>query len=161
MRKLWNRPDLPVWSLVTAGQEGQTNMNICTYVTSVSMTPKLMMIAVYEHTKTLENILAQPKQPILLQLLSQSLAPVVRICGQQSGHTIDKVNRLRKKYSLSYYEELPYFVDAAGIMQLVPDSLITGEGDHCLVVAKVAWSKNLNDVPILTTEYLKRHKFTR
>ncbi len=161
MRKLWNRPNLPVWSLVTRDATGQANMNICTYVTSVSMTPKLMLVAVYHGTKTLENLRANPQQPALLQLLSEELAPVVRICGQQSGTKIDKITRLQKRFALTFYENLPYFTAAAGIMQLTPSSLTSCGGDHELLVGAVTWSKNLHDAPILTTDFLRQHRYTR
>lgn len=161
MRKLWNRPNLPVWSLITRDAAGQANMNICTYVTSVSMTPKLILVAVYHGTKTLENLRTNPQQPVLLQLLSEELAPVVRICGQQSGTKIDKIARLKKRYPLAEHEALPYFAAAAGVMQLTPTSLTSCGGDHELLVGEVTWSKNLHDVPILTTDFLKQHHYTR
>ena len=48
MRKPWNLPHLPVHSLMTFDAEGRINMNICTYVTAVSLDPKRYAIAVYE-----------------------------------------------------------------------------------------------------------------
>jgi flavin reductase (DIM6/NTAB) family NADH-FMN oxidoreductase RutF len=161
MRKVWNRPNLPVWSLVTTDTSGQYNMNICTYVTSVSMEPKLQLVAVYNGTKTLANIQANPTAPILLQLLSEELAPVVRVCGQQSGLQIDKIARLQKRYDIAYRDGLPYFSRAAGIMYLLPQALHDCGGDHQLLVGTVAWSQNLYDLPLLTTDYLKDNKFTR
>ena len=56
MRKVWNRPAWPVWSVSTTDQSGQGNINIATYVQAVSLDPKLMTIAVYKGTKTLANI---------------------------------------------------------------------------------------------------------
>jgi flavin reductase (DIM6/NTAB) family NADH-FMN oxidoreductase RutF len=161
MRKLWNRPTLPVWSLVTENQAGLANMNICTYVTSVSMNPKLMLVATYENTATLDNLVANPSKPVLLQLLSEELAPVVRVCGRQSGRSVDKVAALRKKYSLCSYQGLPYFAAAAGVLALEDCTVIPCGGDHRLLVGRVTWSKNLHDAPILTTEYLRSKGFIR
>ncbi len=161
MRKLWNRPNLPVWSLVTKDARGQFNMNICTYVTSVSMEPKIQLVAVYEGTKTLANILADTTAPVLLQLLSEELAPVVRVCGQQSGNTIDKITRLQKRYEFLEHDGIPYFAKAAGVMQLEELTVTNCGGDHQLLTGEVTWSQNLHDVPLLTTEYLKTNKFTR
>ncbi|MFM2424147.1 MAG: hypothetical protein RLZZ70_538 [Candidatus Parcubacteria bacterium] len=161
MRKLWNRPNLPVWSLVTTDTTGTHNMNICTYVTSVSMEPKVQLVAVYNGTKTLENIVADLNAPVLLQLLTEELAPVVRICGQQSGKTIDKLTSLQKRYDISYHAGIPYFTKAAGVMMLQDQILTNCGGDHQLLTGLVTWSKNLNDMPILTTDYLKDNKFTR
>jgi flavin reductase (DIM6/NTAB) family NADH-FMN oxidoreductase RutF len=125
------------------------------------MEPKLMMVAVYHNTKTVENINANLESPVLLQLLSEPLAPVVRVCGQQSGFTIDKVSRLKKRFLVAEHQNLPYLADAAGVMELQNLSLIDCKGDHDLLVGTVVWSKNLNDSPILTTTYLKERGYIR
>lgn len=159
MRKLWNRPDAAVWSLVTQDAAGLPNMNICTYVTSISMEPKLMLVAVYTGTKTLENL--QTNKRALLQLLTEPLAPAVRVCGQQSGKKIAKIPRLQKRFELSEHNGLPYFTQAAGFMEVEFIKPLEVEGDHVLFYGQVLHAKNLHDVPLLTTEYLKRNKFTR
>jgi flavin reductase (DIM6/NTAB) family NADH-FMN oxidoreductase RutF len=92
MRRIWNRPADAVWSLSTQSVNGIGNMNICTYVTAVSLSPKLMLVAVYKNTQTLLNCSVGNK--VLLQLLTQELAPVVRVCGQKSGKDIRKIDRL-------------------------------------------------------------------
>ncbi|MBX9906710.1 flavin reductase family protein [Patescibacteria group bacterium] len=159
MRKLWNRPSVPVWSLVTRDTDGNINMNICTYVTSISLQPKLMLIALYAGTKTLKNVL-ETKQG-LLQLLTEELAPVVRVCGRTTGHTTDKIARLKKRYLLSEVDGFLYFTQAAGYVTLSFKDVISTEGDHILAIAEVIHTKNLNDLPLLTTDYLKKHKFVR
>lgn len=159
MRKLWNRPDDAVWSLSTMSEKGVANMNICTYVTAVSLEPKLMMVAVYKNTKTLENV--SIGKTVLLQLLPQDLAPVVRVCGQMSGKKIDKISRLKKRYDLLEENALYYFSEAAGFMVLEVEQLIETCGDHDLMVGKVVKAKNLHDKDILTTTYLKTEKYIR
>lgn len=159
MRKLWNRPDLAVWSLSTNDRAGKGNMNICTYVTAVSMNPKLMMVAVYHSTKTRKNI--QLGSTVILQLLSESLAPAVRVCGQQSGNSIDKITRLKKRFRLQEHNGLYYFSDACGFMELRITDVHEVAGDHTLVTGEVIFSKNLYAVPVLTTTYLKENKITR
>lgn len=159
MRKLWNRPSLPVWSLSTVDEDGKINFNICTYVTSISMQPKLMLVALYKGTKTLENV-EQTKRGVL-QLLTEELAPVVRVCGQMSGHSINKYSRLAKRYQFADQAGLPYFTAAAGYMELAFTTFSETGGDHVLALARVVQSKNCNDTAILTTDYLKKHKFTR
>lgn len=161
MRKIWNRPCLPVWSLVTSDDAGLANMNICTYVTAVSMEPKLMTIAVYHHTKTLQNLELCPTKLILLQLLTAKLAPVVRICGQQSGLKIDKMNRLRKRFAFGEVNNLPYFTEGAGYLVLQPQVITPISGDHILYTCSVVKHVNLNDVPILTTDMLREQKIIR
>jgi flavin reductase (DIM6/NTAB) family NADH-FMN oxidoreductase RutF len=95
MRKIWNRPEGAVWSLSTRSVSEVGNMNICTYVTVMSLKPKLMMVAVYKNTQTLKNIALG--KTVVLQLLTEELAPVVRVCGRQSGKLIDKIARLQKR----------------------------------------------------------------
>ena len=159
MRKLWNRPSDAVWSLSTRSNKGVPNMNICTYVTAVSLEPKLMMVAVYKNTKTLENV--SIGTTVLLQLLSEDLAPVVRVCGQMSGKKVDKISRLKKRYELLEENDLYYFKEAAGFMVLQIEQLIETSGDHDLMVAEVIMSKNLNDKAILTSDYLKEKGIIR
>jgi flavin reductase (DIM6/NTAB) family NADH-FMN oxidoreductase RutF len=159
MRKLWNRGDDAVWSLCTQSETGVPNMNICTYVTAVSLEPKLMMIAVYKNTQTLKNVAVG--KTVLLQLLGEDFAPVVRICGQLSGKNIDKISRLKKRYELKEQAGLFYFKDAAGFMELQVEQLIKTSGDHDLLVGKVTKSKNLHNKTILTTTYLKENGYIR
>ena len=45
MKRPWNIISPPVYSLVTYDEEGKVNMNICTYVSAVSMKPKMYSIA--------------------------------------------------------------------------------------------------------------------
>lgn len=159
MRRLWNRPAMPVWSLSTVSNEGVGNFNICTYVTAVSMEPKLMQVAVYHNTQTHKNI--KVGGFVLLQLLTQELAPVVRICGQQSGAKIDKINRLKKRYTLEEVNGLWHFTQAAGFMTLRVEQILVIAGDHDLVIGSIIDHKNLSDAPLLTTDYLKEHRYIR
>jgi flavin reductase (DIM6/NTAB) family NADH-FMN oxidoreductase RutF len=159
MRKIWNRPSDAVWSLSSKDALGQGNMNICTYVTAVSLDPKLMMVAVYNNTQTQKNI--SVGSTIVLQLLTEELAPVVRVCGQLSGEKIDKITRLQKRYQLGQYKDLYYFEKSAGFMELLVEQLVETSGDHVLMIGRVQKGKNLVDTPILTTTYLKEHKYIR
>ena len=47
MRRPWNIINLPIYSLQTVDSNGKLNMNICTYVSVVSMKPKIYSIAIY------------------------------------------------------------------------------------------------------------------
>ena len=134
-------------------------MNICTYVTAVSLEPKLMMVAVYKNTQTLKNVAVG--KIILLQLLGEDLAPVVRVCGQMSGKHIDKISRLKKRYELKEEAGLHYLSEAAGFMLLEVEQLLETSGDHYLLVGKVLKAKNLHDKTILTTTFLKTNGYIR
>ncbi len=161
MQKLWNRPSYPVWSLVTHDKAGQANMNICTYVMSVSMSPKLMTIAVYENTKTLANLEEVPHQNVLLQLLSEKQASLVRMLGKQSGHAIDKMARLEKRSLLDRSGNYVYLKDAAGYVVLTNLMRSEVSGDHILYTGTVEKQKNLHEVPILTTLFLREKGYIR
>ena len=153
MQKIWNRPNQSVWSLATIDSSNIGNMNICTYVTSVSMKPKLMMVAMYHNTKTYKNVTTTKKA--ILQLLSEELAPVTRICGHLSGNTTDKLARIRKRYSIDTLHEIPFFTKSAGYMELTLQKIIPIGGDHDLAIFTVVSHKNLNDKKVLTTDYLR------
>lgn len=159
MQKLWNRPVDAVWSLSTQSNASVHNMNICTYVSAISLKPKLMMVAVYDNTQTQQNIAVG--KTVLLQLLTQELAPVVRICGQKSGKEINKIDRLQKRYEINYHDTHAYFAEAAGYMTLRVTQLLETGGDHVLLVGAVVTARNLHDVPLLTTAYLKEHNYIR
>lgn len=159
MRKLWNRPASAVWSLSTESNTGVGNMNICTYVTPISMTPKLFAVAVYENTKTLENVTKGGK--VLLQLLTEELAPVVRICGKKTGKSIDKISLLQRRFKLEQDGGLYYFSGAAGYTVMEVEQLLKTNGDHQLLIGRVCTVKNLNDNSLLTTDYLKEHNYIR
>lgn len=159
MRKLWNRAALPVWSLVTCDTSGKANMNICTYVTAVSMEPKRMMIAVYHGTKTRENI--QIGNHMYLQLLAHDQAPLVRLLGQQSGNTKDKLKLLRKRRVLDETGPLPRLIACAGYLEVEALSIHDVGGDHDLLIVSVIAHKNLRDVPVLTTDMLREERIIR
>lgn len=159
MRKLWNRAPFPVWSLSTIDSQGKGNMNICAYVTSVSMQPKMMILAIYHHTKTMSNV--KNNHRALLQLLTHDHIDIVHLCGRQSGTATDKISRIEKKHELSYKNDIPYLKDCAGYMELEFTDFLEVGGDHLLAVATVISSKNLADTEILTTEYLKEKGIIR
>ena len=135
-------------------------MNICTYVTSISLQPKLMAVAIYHHTKTLKNL--KEHSYALLQLLTEDQADIVRTCGRQSGNSIDKIARIGKKHSLEMHGDFSYLSGCAGFMELEFMEFQEVGGDHVLGIAKVKSAKNFdNTATILTTDYLKEHNIIR
>ena len=56
MKRPWNIIDSPIYSLQTVDEKGKINMNICTYVTAVSMKPKIYAIAIDYNTLTYKNV---------------------------------------------------------------------------------------------------------
>lgn len=159
MKKIWNRAPMAIWSLSTVDETGQGNMNICGYVMNISMEPKYMLLAVYHHTKTLENI--KKNKRALLQLLTTNHADIVHTCGRQSGHSVKKLEKVAKKHELAFHNGLAYMKDCAGFMELEITDIRDVGGDHALAVAAVTYSKNIKDENILTAQYLKEHGVTR
>jgi flavin reductase (DIM6/NTAB) family NADH-FMN oxidoreductase RutF len=123
------------------------------------MDPKLMLVAVYHGTKTHSNVVST-KQAVL-QLLSEELAPVIRVCGHFSGNQIAKIKRLQKRYDINYCSDLPYFEKCAGYLELELLKLISVGGDHDLAIFSVTQHKNLHDKTLLTTDYLRAQGLLR
>lgn len=141
MQKPWNIPNLPVYSLVTCNNQGRLNMNICTYVSAVSMKPKLYAIAVYNNTQTLINM--EENDIAVLQLLHQSQYNLVNKLGKISGKTYNKYTFLFKKNALTIWENFSVLKDASALILLNKIHAIQA-GDHKLFVFEVKKSKVFN-----------------
>lgn len=156
MKKPWNLPDLPVYSLATFHKD-KMNMNICTYVTALSMHPKLYGIAVYENTQTLENITKEDYA--VLQLLNKNHFSLVRKLGQTSGKIYNKQNYLEKKEMLSSWKGYRILKDIAAVVLLKKQSRqITG--DHHLFVFEMVEYKSFHQ-DYLTLDDLRNKKIIR
>ena len=154
MKKPWNLPDLPVYSLATYA-EGGFNMNICTYVSAVSMKPKRFMVAVYEGTKSLENMLVS--EYAVLQLLHASQGPLVRPLGKKSALHYDKQSYLHKKNALAEWENYTVLKDASAWMLLRKlDSMPAG--DHRMFLCDVVKHRVNIPEPLLTLDALREQK---
>ena len=130
-------------------------MNICTYVTSISMQPKRYIIGVYKGTKTLENLLKEPR--VVLQLLGEDQYKLVRLLGQKSGHTINKIERLSEKVSSMSVPDGPelfYLNNAVAVMTCTAIDFMDA-GDHFAYLFEVNGFRNIREAPILTTCLLK------
>jgi len=156
MQKPWNRPDYAVWSLSTIDETGKYNMNICTYVTAISMKPKQFCIAVYKGTKTYENI--QKGNKVILQLLGVHQSDVVRNLGKISGFDKDKVSVVHKKHPIIISQDLAVMSDSLGYCVIEYDQIVETDGDHDLIIGNVMSYKNLNEGEVLTTKKLKELK---
>ncbi|HCA43968.1 MAG TPA: hypothetical protein DEP28_12040 [Bacteroidetes bacterium] len=144
-KKVWNIPDLPVYSLATYDRKSKVNMNICTYVTAISLKPKLYAVAVYEKTKTLKNI--KNSDICVLQLLSKSQFNLIKKLGQTSGINFDKENYLNNKNFLEEWENYKVLKNVSGRILLNKKSF-QKTGDHYLFIFNVIKSKSYN------TDYL-------
>jgi flavin reductase (DIM6/NTAB) family NADH-FMN oxidoreductase RutF len=118
MRKFWNIPAAPVYALLTRNASGHWNYNCCTYVSAVGMHPKHYMVAVYQGTKSLENLRDHPDQSTVLHLLSPAQASLIRILGRQSGHAVDKYAKLLRGGHLDSWRTYPVLKEAAAWAEL-------------------------------------------
>jgi flavin reductase (DIM6/NTAB) family NADH-FMN oxidoreductase RutF len=163
MRKRpWNRVNLPVYS-ISSGLNEMANMNICTYATAVSMEPKHFLVAVYHHTRTLENIRAQPR--FILQLLAPAQYNLVALLGKQHGNTVPKIARLQKRNLLTRWNDFYILKDALAVMELETVHQVSEKdshgSDHTLFLCRLIAYKNLHPGEALTLDDLRVKKIIR
>jgi flavin reductase (DIM6/NTAB) family NADH-FMN oxidoreductase RutF len=145
MKRPWNRVNLPVYSISSKHAE-QENMHICTYVSSVSMSPKRMMVAIFNGTKTLE--LAEKEKHFVLQLLADNQYNLVKLLGQSSGKTINKIGRLEKRKLIGMWKNFKVLKEALAYMELKTIN-ISSAGDHVVFVCDViSFYNNLPGEPL-------------
>jgi flavin reductase (DIM6/NTAB) family NADH-FMN oxidoreductase RutF len=133
MKRPWNLADLPIYSLATYNGQ-KVNMNICTYVSAVSMKPKRYMVAVYYNTQSLDNILKS--KTAILQLLSKQHISLVNMLGKKSGKQYDKENYLARKKQLEIWNGQKVLANCAGLMEV--EKLWSKEaGDHTMFLFDV------------------------
>lgn len=154
MKRPWNLTNLPVYSLLTQDAHGNINMNICTYVSGISMKPKRFMIGIYENTKTLENI--ENNDFAILQLLSKQNLMDVRLLGKKSGKKVDKHSTLTKKKRISTWRKYSVLKDCAAILKLQKYKHLDA-GDHQLYVFDVIEYSSLRE-DVLTLNDLRDSK---
>ena len=156
MQRPWNLPSYPVYSLATY-RGGQINMNVCTYVSALSMKPKIIGIAIYDNTKTLDNMLHT--EMAILQLLHKDQFSLVRILGKKTGLHWDKDSWLQKKERITFWHGYPVLANCSAHMEFVKkDSIKTG--DHTLFLFEVKRFKSFNG-DLLTTQILSDKKIIR
>ncbi len=160
MRKPWNLPSYPVYSLLTEDtltsnsqieifDEPRYNMNIMTYVIPVSMQPKHYIIALYRDTQSLANW--QVTHRGILQILAPGHSSLVRVLGKKSGKSYDKMAYLKKKWLLTLENHLSWI---AGYIELEEiERLPDGGWDHELYLCRVISSKTYHE-DVLTTGVL-------
>lgn len=156
-KKPWNRVNQPVYSALTNGANGY-NMNICTYVTPVSMKPKRYLLGIYEHTQTLANL--EVNKQLVLQILQDNQYNLIRLLGQQSGKKVDKIRLLNKRKLLTDWEGYPVLKDCLAVLKLKAIREFDG-GDHRCFLCDVVAYKNTNEGKALDLDLLKKKKLIR
>jgi flavin reductase (DIM6/NTAB) family NADH-FMN oxidoreductase RutF len=156
MKKPWNIPNHPVYSLATYGN-AEVNMNICTYVTAVSMKPKVYAIAIYHHTKSLYHM--EQSETAVLQLLHNNQYPLVRQLGQKSGFEFDKHRYLNQKNLLTTWKGNPILKDISAAIHL-QKTFSHPAGDHTLFLFQVLSYHSFHP-DYLTVQTLRDHHIVR
>lgn len=156
-KKPWNRTSQPVYAVSTRFGD-ESNMHIVSYVTPISMQPKQYIVGLYHGTKSLE--LAEQSSSFVLQILREEQYPLIRLLGQQSGHTINKIERLKKRGLLNAWHDFFILKDALAVIFLTVRSAFEG-GDHRGFLCDVTDFKNLNEGTPLTLDYLREKKMIR
>jgi len=153
MKRPWNLPDLPVYSLATY-LDDPVNINACTYVTAISMQPKLFAIAVYNNTKTLENLLQT--NTVVLHYLHPIQYGLVKLLGKKSGKLVNKHAYLKKKQLLTNWQGYPVLKNASALvlMQKIDHKQT---GDHVLFTFEALKFKSYSS-DVLTTSILREKK---
>jgi flavin reductase (DIM6/NTAB) family NADH-FMN oxidoreductase RutF len=151
MQKPWNRINVPVYSLASYDGD-QWNMNICTYVTPVSMKPKIYAVGVYRDTKTLEVV--EKTDTCVLQLLSPKQLDLVNLLGKKSGHSTNKMKVLAKRDEVEQWHGYTVLKDTAARL-LVRKQDAKQTGDHLVVFFAVEKHQSLPH-SILTLDHLRK-----
>lgn len=156
MKRPWNIISPPVYSLATVDEVGKLNMNICTYVSAVSMKPKMYSIAVDYDTKTYKNIKSNDKA--VLQLLSTSNLRVIRKLGKTSGFSSDKSRYLTSFGLIEQWRGFDVLKGASALIELNKKQIIDFEGDHAIFLFEVIKFKTISENNVLSFQHLVDNK---
>ena len=162
MQRPWNRVNLPVYSISSFNGIDSHNMHIITYAQAVSMQPKQFICAIYNGTKTLENVEANPH--FVLQILAEDQYRLVDLLGKKSGKNINKIERLSKRKLLTDWKGFPILKDCIAVMEMKATPLTAKEDervDHRLFLCEVISYKNINEGKALTLDILREKKLIR
>ena len=151
MRRPWNIIDVPVYSLATYGENG-VNMNICTYVSVISMKPKQYLIGIDPATKTMSNLNVESNS--VLQLMHKNQASLIKPLGKKSGFNFDKYEWLQKNDLLATWNGKPVLKNCSAYLLLEKIKQFNVQGDHELFCFNVEKSRTVNDTGILTFQKL-------
>lgn len=156
MKRPWNLANIPVYSLATY-VGGCVNMNICTYVTAVSMNPKRYMVAVYHNTQSLHNL--QQSDTAVLQLLGKQHFALVNTLGMKSGKSYNKEKYLTKKKELEIWDDKLVLSNCAAWIKL-EKRWEKDAGDHIMYLFDVTGFKTNHD-NLLMLDDLREKKLVR
>jgi flavin reductase (DIM6/NTAB) family NADH-FMN oxidoreductase RutF len=156
MKRPWNIVDPPIYSLITYDKTGKLNMNICSYVSAVSIKPKLFIIAIDYNSKTYENL--KDNSTVVLQLLNKSHLKIIRKLGKSTGKHIDKEKYLRSKKLLNEWRDKTVLKNVCALIELSKTNEINISGDHAIFSFSVTKFKTYTEDQVLSFKDLIEHK---
>tara|TARA_B100001057_G_scaffold352076_1_gene353679 strand:+ start:9747 stop:10226 length:480 start_codon:yes stop_codon:yes gene_type:complete len=148
LKRVWNITNPAIHSLISFDKKGNLNANICSYVSVISLKPKLYMIAIDKKSKTHSNLLENDFS--ILQVLSRKNISLIKILGKKSGRNLNKFNYLLSKRLLGQWNKKNVIKDSCGIIFLNKINVFDTIGDHTLFVFKILKTKTISESNILT-----------
>ena len=148
MKRPWNIINPPIYSLVTYDETDNLNMNICSYVSAVSLKPKLYSIAIDYSSKTYKNL--QLNSSVVLQLLSKSHLKIIRKLGKKSGYLFNKEKYLKSEVMLDNWRKNIVLRDTCALIELKKINELNIEGDHAIFTFSISKYTTLSEDGILT-----------
>ncbi|NQZ76106.1 MAG: flavin reductase [Ekhidna sp.] len=142
---------MPIYSLATY-HGSKVNMNICTYVTAVSMKPKLFMIAVDYNTQTFQNLRSENRA--VLQILHSDQQNLIQLLGKKSGKVVDKQAKLEDRDLLTSWKGNRVLKESCGYLQLRTIKRSNIGGDHEIFYFEVETSTTKNEAGVLMFQKL-------
>ena len=155
MKRPWNIIDSTVYSLATYQNE-RVNMNICTYVSVISLKPKIYAIAIDQQTQTYLNL--KKGCDIVLQVLNTSNIKLVRSLGKKSGKVFDKNKYLNSSEYLTSWNNFKVINNANAYLELTLKDIYKDFGDHDLFLFDIKKFKTNSEDNILTFQDLIKNK---
>ena len=141
MRRPWNITNVAVYSLTTYSSSFKFNMNICTYVSLVNMSPKTYVIAIDYNTLTYQNLIQQC-QNVVLQILSKENINIVRHLGKKTGFKFKKNEYLKKNQLIENWNNHVILKNTSAVLELKNSKKIYEFDDHALFCFEIKKSKS-------------------
>ena len=156
MKRPWNRSNSNVYSLLTHNLKGETNMNICTYVSVVNMNPRLYAVSIDYNTLTYKNLICSSGN-VVLQCLGKKNISVIRSLGKKSGLVFDKMVYLKKNRLITSWNNFIVLKDVAFLVELKDPKIIHEMSDHALFLFSVKSYKNSKNEILVFNDLIEKN----
>ncbi|OUV70048.1 MAG: hypothetical protein CBC83_09620 [Flavobacteriales bacterium TMED123] len=155
MKRPWNRTNSNIYSLLTHNLKGETNMNICTYVSVVNMNPRLYAVSIDYNTLTYKNLISSSGN-VVLQCLGKKNIRLIRSLGKKSGLVFDKMAYLKKNQLITNWNNFIVLKDVAFLVELKAPKKIHEMSDHTLFLFSVKSYKNSKNEILVFNDLIEK-----